>query len=72
MGRKSIMSMRRVTKKDIDWVVKASFGRHADVESMKNRLPLKSIAKVLITVWEAGEAPNRLTRAEKKLKFIGG
>ena len=47
--------MRKVTKKDIDWVVNATFGKHTDPDKFIKTLPLRDIAKALIMVWEAGE-----------------
>lgn len=43
------------TKKDIDWVVKNSLGRHMDIEKAKNNFSAEELAEVFICVWESGK-----------------
>jgi len=39
--------MRKVTKKDIDWVVNATFGKHTDPDKFIKTLPLRDNPKTL-------------------------
>ena len=37
---------------DIDWVVNACFGRHNNIEDIKNKLTVHQMAMFLIGAWE--------------------
>jgi len=47
--------MKKITKKDIDWVCNASFGRHKSPDIAIKKFTLRQIASVILICWEAGK-----------------
>lgn len=48
--------MKKIKKEDVDWVVNACFGRHKNIEDIKEKLSIHEIARILLQTWEYGEA----------------
>jgi hypothetical protein len=52
--------MREVTDENVNWIVNACFGRHKNIEDIKNKISIHNLVKIILFIWEASDPDGEL------------